>query len=97
MLIDRGVAAGEVVTLKLMSGEELIGKYSEETAKGHKLNKPMVLSMGPQGIGMIPFAMTVDMEKEITINHSAVVAIESTEKQFADAYIQNTTGIRLAG
>jgi hypothetical protein len=96
MLIDRGVSKGEVVTLKLVSGEELIAKYVEETAKGHKLSKPMVLSMGPQGIGMIPFAMTVDMEKDITVNTSAVVAIETTEKQFADAYIQNTTGIRLA-
>jgi hypothetical protein len=97
MLIDRGVVAGEVVTLKLMSGEEAIAKYVEETAKGHKLSKPMVLSMGPQGIGMIPFAMTVDMEKDITVNASAVISIEATEKQFADAYIQNTTGIRLAG
>lgn len=96
MLINRGVGAGEVVTLKLMSGEELIAKYVEETGKGHKLNKPLVLSMGPQGMGMIPFAITVDMEKEITINASAVIAIETTEKQFADAYIQNTTGIKLA-
>lgn len=96
MLINRGVGAGEVVTLKLMSGEELIAKYVEETGKGHKLNKPMVLSMGPQGMGMIPFAITVDMEKEITINAAAVIAIETTEKQFADAYIQNTTGIKLA-
>lgn len=96
MLINRGVGAGEVVTLKLMSGEELIAKYVEETGKGHTLNKPMVLSMGPQGMGMIPFAITVDMEKEITINASAVIAIETTEKQFADAYIQNTTGIKLA-
>ena len=96
MLIDKGVSKGEIVTLKLMYGEELLAKYVEETAKGHKLSKPMVLSMGPQGMGMIPFAITVDMDKEITISHSAVIAIESTEKQFADAYIQNTTGIKLA-
>jgi hypothetical protein len=96
MLIDRGVTEGEVVTLKLLSGEEVVAKYIEETSKGYKVNKPMALSMSPQGIGMIPFAMTVDMEKDITINASAVIAIESTDKQFADAYIQNTTGIKLA-
>lgn len=95
MLINRGVSAGEIVTLKLMSGEEMIAKYVEETSKGHKLSKPMVLSMGPQGIGMVPFAITVDMDKEITVNASAVIAVEVTEKQFADAYIQNTTGIKL--
>jgi hypothetical protein len=96
MLIDKGVSSGEVVTLKLMSGEEMVAKYVEETTNGHKLSKPMLLSMGQQGIGMVPFAVTVDMEKDITIGQSAVVAIEPTEKQFADAYVQNTTGIKLA-
>jgi hypothetical protein len=96
MLIDKGVSAGEVVTMKLMSGEELIAKLVEENDKGFKLSKPMVLSMGPQGIGMIPFAMTVDMEKDITVRNSAVISVEATEKQFSDAYVQNTTGIKLA-
>ena len=31
MLINKGVAVGEVITLKLTSGEELIAKLSEET------------------------------------------------------------------
>ena len=32
MLIDKGVSAGEVVTLKLTSGEELVARLNEETA-----------------------------------------------------------------
>jgi len=96
MLINKGVSAGEVVTIKLTTGEEVIAKYVEENEKGFKLSKPMTLSMGPQGVGMIPFAMTVDMEKDIVLSHKAVVMVESTEKQFADAYVQNTTGIKLA-
>jgi hypothetical protein len=32
MLIDKGVSAGEVITLKLTSGEEIVAKLSEETA-----------------------------------------------------------------
>jgi hypothetical protein len=96
MLIDKGVSVGEVVTLKLISGEEMLARYVDENDKHYKLNKPMVLSMGPQGMGMIPFAITVDMEKEVKLNRSAVIAIEPTEKQFADAYMQNTTGIKLA-
>lgn len=95
MLINKGVTQGEVVTLKLMSGEEVIAKLVEETDKGYKLSKPMTLSMSPQGVGMIPFAMTVDMEKDVTIRSSAVIAVEATEKQFSDAYVQNTTGINL--
>ena len=29
MLIDKGVCVGEVITLKLTSGEELVGGFSE--------------------------------------------------------------------
>ena len=40
MLIDKGVSAGEVVTLKLTSGEELVARLNEETATHYKLSKP---------------------------------------------------------
>jgi hypothetical protein len=32
MLISKGATVGEVVTLKLVTSEELIGKFAEETA-----------------------------------------------------------------
>lgn len=46
MLIDKGVSVGEVITLKLTSGEELVAKLTEETATYYKLSKPMVIGMG---------------------------------------------------
>jgi hypothetical protein len=96
MLIDKGIAAGEVVSLKLTSGEEVIAKLVEETATGYRVSKPLVLSMGPQGIGMVPFMFTVNPEKEINISKNAVSVIVNCDKQFADQYIQGTTGIKLA-
>ena len=38
MLIDRGVMVGEVITLKLTSGEELVAKLAEETDTYYKLS-----------------------------------------------------------
>lgn len=96
MIIDKGISPGEVVTMKLSTGEEIIGKMIEENAHGIKISKPMVLSAGPQGIGMIPFMLTVSPDKDIVINYSSIVSKGVTDKQFADAYIQNTTGIKLA-
>jgi hypothetical protein len=93
MLIDKGVSVGEVCTFRLSSGEEVIAKLTGETEKDYKVSKPMVLSMNAQGIGMIPFLFTVDMEKDIKINRVSIITVENTEKRFADQYIQNTTGI----
>jgi hypothetical protein len=96
MLIDKGVSAGEVISLKLNSGEELLAKLVEETTSGYKVSKPLVLSMNQQGMGMIPFMFTANPEKDITILKSAVSAITVCDKMFADQYVQGTTGIKLA-
>ena len=96
MLIDKGVSVGEVVTLKLTSGEELIAKLVEDTDTSLKLSKPLVLTMAQQGLGMAPYLFTVDPDKEVKINKSTVVVMEASAKTFADQYIQGTTGIAMA-
>jgi len=96
MFIDKGVAAGEVVTIKLTSGEELIGKLVEEGPMHYKVSKPMVLTAGQQGLGMAPYLFTVNPEKDVRISKSNITVCEATDKQFADTYISGTTGIAMA-
>ena len=96
MLIDKGVSAGEVVTLKLTSGEELVARLDEETPTHYKLTKPMVIGMGQQGPGLMPYLFTVHPEKEVKLLKQTVTVAEATDKTFADQFIENTTGIKLA-
>jgi hypothetical protein len=96
MLIDKGVSVGEVITLKLTSGEELVAKLVEETDVYYKLSKPMVIGMGQHGPGLMPYLFTVHPDKEIKLQRSTVTVAEATDKQFADQFIQTTTGIKLA-
>jgi len=95
MLIDRGVTVGEVVTFKLTSGEELVAKLVEDGAAHYKLGRPMVIGMGAQGPGLMPYLFTVHPDKEVKLNKSVVAVVEATDKQFADQFIQSTTGIKL--
>jgi hypothetical protein len=95
MLIDRGVTAGEVITLKLTSGEELVAKLSEETPTYYKLKNPMVIGMGQKGPGLMPYLFTVSPEKEVKLLKTTVTVAEATDKQFADQFIETTTGIKL--
>jgi hypothetical protein len=95
MLIDKGMSPGEVVTLKLTSGEELIARLVEDSATYYRLSKPMVLSMTSKGIGMVPYLFTVDPDKEINLNKATVTVIINSDKQFSDQYMQGTTGIAL--
>lgn len=95
MLIDKGITAGEVVTIKLTSGEELVAKLVEEQAQIYKVSKPLMLSMNQKGIGMIPYLFTVNPDKEIKINKNTVVVIETTDSEFANQYLAGTTGIAM--
>lgn len=96
MLIDKGVTVGEVVTIKLTSGEELIAKLAEDGPLHYKVSKPMVLTAGQQGLGMAPYLFTVNPDKDIKIAKTTVTVCEATDKQFADSYISGTTGIAMA-
>lgn len=96
MLIDKGVTAGEVITFKLTSGEELVAKLVEETATHYKLSKPMVIGMGQQGPGLMPYLFTVKQEKEVKLSKHAVTVAEPTDEMFAKQFLKTTTGIALA-
>ena len=96
MLIDKGVTEGEVITLKLTSGEELIAKLVEDGPVYYKLSRPMVIGMSPKGPALMPYLFTVSPEKDVKLNKGVVALAEATDKEFADQFIQTTTGIALA-
>ena len=96
MLINKGVSAGEVITLKLTSGEEIVAKLVEDGAAYYKLKNPQVIGMGPKGPGLMPYLFTVNPDTEINLQKSTVTVAEATDAQFAKQFLESTTGIALA-
>ena len=96
MIIDKGVTVGEVITLKLTSGEEIVAKLVEDAMLYYKLSRPMVIAMSPKGPALMPYLFTVNPDKEVKLSKSAVTVAEATDKMFADQFIEQTTGIKLA-
>jgi hypothetical protein len=95
MLFEKPIASGDVVSIKLISGEELIARFEEETSDVVKVSKPLTVSLGPQGLGMIPFVFLGNKEK-ITLKQQHVIAMMPSKKEAADQYMQGTTGIALS-
>jgi len=96
MLINKGLSAGEVITIKLTTGDEIVARLVEETPTGYKISRPTMITVTSQGLGLVPYSFTISPEAEIIIREHAVAMIAATEKQFADQYLQGTTGIRLS-
>lgn len=95
MLLEKTRAQGDVVTIKLTSGEEIIARYEDETGVGIKVSKPMVLSMSQQGVGMMPYLFTVNPNAAIVFQYSSIAVTATTDEDFAKQYMQATTGIKL--
>lgn len=96
MLIETPYKAGDTVSLKLSSGEEIVARLEEETATRFVLNKPMVLIMQQQGMGLAPFMFSVSPTTKFNILATTVSCIAKTESELAKQYTASTSNIKLA-
>lgn len=93
MILEK-VKTGEVYTLKLVTGEEVITRLSEDSAFAYKVYKPLVLSVTANGVAMTPFLFTAEIEGNIDIPKTAVIAIAQTDRQTANQYVKGTSSIQ---
>ena len=95
MLLEKPIAKNDIVSIKLITGEEILGVYKEETAEKLTLGKPATIAANGQGMGIIPWMMTTKAEK-IELNKTTVIAIAQTDEQISKAYTEATTNIQLS-
>lgn len=96
MIISKGIAAGEIVTLKIVTGEELIGKLTEIGDDYYMIHRPLVLVMSAQGLGLQQWTFTANVDKAFKISKDKIIMIAETVKEMSSQYIEGTTGIKLA-
>lgn len=95
MLLEKSkFTPGDTVSFKLISGDELIGKYVKEDMATITISKPLMLAMTPKGPGLAPVMMTVNPEQDFAINKQAILLQGITVKEIADQYTYQTTGIQ---
>jgi len=89
---------GDVVTLKLVSGEEIIGRYDEADDEFVFMEKPLTLMPNPQGLGMTQSLFSMDMAqlKPVAFRKTAIIAQAFTKKDLAGHYLTNTSQIQVA-
>jgi len=93
MIIETPYKVNDVVSIKLSSGEELVGKLVDESGDTVTLSKPLMLSMTQKGMGLAPYMFTVDPESKISFNEKNIITLAKTMETMAKQYIQSTTGL----
>ena len=95
MLIQKPVAEGDVVSIKLINGDEIITRLEKETPEEITISRPLALTMSGQGLGMIPWVF-LGAKDTMTIKREHYFVMLPSKKEAADQYMQGTTGIALA-
>ena len=93
--------ANDVKVLKLITGEEVIARVTEEKNNLITLEKPMILQMmaPDRTTGQIPFALVPWMKaaknEKVTISTEHIIAEDEGSEQTEKNYLQLVTGLSL--
>ena len=96
MLINKSkYSVGDIVSVRLSTGEEVVGKVAETTDERLTLERPRQVQYVPtsNGITLLPYIFSVDPDKTLEFNMAHVIVVTETMKEMKDHYIQITTGI----
>ena len=102
MLLQKPMEPGDILTIKMVTGEELIAKLSSIGNDHLVITKPLVVNLGQDrngnvGIQMLPyFVLTCDPDAKLTISNQHIITKTLAAEQAKAGYLQTTTGLTLA-
>lgn len=78
---------GDLVTLKLASGEEVIAKYLSRTDTRYiSIEKALVLMQGPQGLAFGTFFSTAKQDEPFNIAIDKLISIAHINDKISEEY-----------
>lgn len=96
MLIETPAKLNDVVTVKMVGGDEVVGRLLDERTDSYiELNKPLLVMMAQQGFGLMPYILTAGPEAKVKLNRDHVITVVKTFEPVAKEYIKQTTGIQI--
>jgi hypothetical protein len=88
MLIEKPIAKGEAIVMKMANSEEIIAKLDSMTADTITVTHALTLAPGQGGIQLMPWFMMRGHESQVRIDRRHVIChgrpFESLEKTFLE-------------
>ncbi len=103
MLIQKPIGINDIVSIKLITGDELIAKLASVSQDTISISKPMTVTVGVDertgqvGIQMSPyFVLCADSDINITLKNAHILVYTLASEAAKSGYIQNTTGLKVS-
>jgi hypothetical protein len=96
MLIETPYTNGDVVSIKLSSGEEMIARLDSENDTDITVSKPYILIAAQNGMALAPYMFTVTPDTKIKLKINNIICVVKSAKDASDMYIKQSTGLTVA-
>ena len=93
MLVSKGYQEGDIVSFKLVTGDEIVARIVDAGPIGFEVSKPCTVMPSPQGMGLIQSLFTADADVGVVLQKEHVVMHAPSIDQMQKHYIKTTTGI----
>lgn len=94
MIVDNIWKSNDIVTMKLVNGDETVCRILSLENGVAKVKKPMIVALSDRGVGLVPYTLTSSAET-VYIKETSIMSIAATAKPTADSYIETTTGLKV--
>lgn len=95
LMKNKTISKGEIVSLKLISGEELISKYISEDTDNICIDSPLVLTISDKGqIGMIPW-MILSSTYIYTLSRNHILAMSLSNNDAKEKFIEASKNFKM--
>jgi hypothetical protein len=93
MLVTNKYDQDDIVTFKIVNGDENVAKSVEESDDAFTVIKPCTVMPSQQGLGLLQSLFTSDLNKSIRLEKRHVMMHAPTVKDVQNHYIKTITGI----
>jgi hypothetical protein len=87
-------AVGDIIAVKLVNGDEVVGKLTTETDTEYLLDKPCVIVGSAKGIALIQAMFSLAKDKSISVKKEHIIMTCEAMAEMRDHYTEVTTGIK---
>ena len=93
MLVLKTYSTGDIVSFKLINGDEIVARIELVDTDWFEISKPCTVMPSPQGMGLIQSLFTADADVNVRLQKSHVIMHAPSIDAMQKHYIKTTTGI----
>lgn len=95
LVSNQKFADGDIVSFKLVNGDEIVARVSEETDNGWTISSPCTVVPSPQGLGLIQSLFSASEKAKVFLSRAHVMFSAESIEQMKAHYLKTTTGVEI--